>query len=125
MQNTSHTVIETGATSNVLIAIGFLINTLLATVLTVSPPVALHSPNPLALVLNWTLHVPPLLLLTQLEMHASLLPHPQAASKYLKDTTNVHGTVNIYVGIGKGPGTGEQPRQLGLGSINHNQSLAC
>ena len=30
----------------------------------------------------------------------------QVASKYLKDTTAVHGTVNIYVGIGKGPGNG-------------------
>lgn len=29
-----------------------------------------------------------------------------AASKYLKDTTSVHGTVNIYVGVGKGAGKG-------------------
>eukprot|EP00879_Flechtneria_rotunda_P004665 GHRR01004926.1.p1 GENE.GHRR01004926.1~~GHRR01004926.1.p1 ORF type:complete len:472 (+),score=181.16 GHRR01004926.1:169-1584(+) len=30
----------------------------------------------------------------------------KAASKYLKDTCSVHGTVHIYVSIGKGPGTG-------------------
>lgn len=29
-----------------------------------------------------------------------------AASKYLKDITSVHGTVFIYVGVGKGQGTG-------------------
>jgi hypothetical protein len=29
-----------------------------------------------------------------------------AANKYLKDTCGVHGTVNIYVAIGKGPGSG-------------------
>lgn len=32
--------------------------------------------------------------------------HAQVASKYLKDTTAVHGTVNIEVGVGKGAGTG-------------------
>lgn len=30
----------------------------------------------------------------------------KVASKYLKDTTAVHGTVFIYVGVGKGPGKG-------------------
>ncbi|GBF99744.1 hypothetical protein Rsub_12519 [Raphidocelis subcapitata] len=30
----------------------------------------------------------------------------KAASKYLKDTTGVHGTVHIAVGIGSGPGSG-------------------
>jgi hypothetical protein len=37
-------------------------------------------------------------------------PPPKVASKYLKDITKVHGTVFIYVGIGKGPGTGEERR---------------
>lgn len=49
------------------------------------PHISTHSPSP---------HVHP----------SSLL---KAASKYLKDTTSVHGTVNIYVGIGKGSGKGE------------------
>lgn len=31
----------------------------------------------------------------------------KTASKYLKDTCAKHGTVNIYVTIGKGPGMGE------------------
>jgi len=31
----------------------------------------------------------------------------KTASKYLKDTCAKHGTVNIYVSVGKGPGTGE------------------
>jgi len=30
----------------------------------------------------------------------------KAANKYLKETCGAHGTVNIYVAIGKGPGTG-------------------
>jgi hypothetical protein len=34
----------------------------------------------------------------------------KAANKYLKETCAVHGTVNIYVSIGKGPGSGELPR---------------
>ncbi len=29
-----------------------------------------------------------------------------AASQYLKETTAVHGTVNIHVGLGDGPGRG-------------------
>jgi hypothetical protein len=34
-------------------------------------------------------------------------PDPQAAaSKYLKDTCAVHGTVNIFVTVGEGPGEG-------------------
>lgn len=31
----------------------------------------------------------------------------KTASKYLKDTCGKHGTVNIYVTIGKGTGKGE------------------
>jgi len=31
----------------------------------------------------------------------------KAANKYLKETCAVHGTVNIYVSVGKGPGSGE------------------
>ena len=44
----------------------------------------------------------------------------QVASKYLKDTTAVHGTVNIYVGIGKGPGNGVQ----GSGPAGPGQCVA-
>jgi glutamate N-acetyltransferase/amino-acid N-acetyltransferase len=33
----------------------------------------------------------------------------KAASTYLKETCAKHGTVNIYVSVGKGSGTGEAP----------------
>lgn len=43
------------------------------------------------------------------------LPFDKAvANKYLKDTCAVHGTVNIYVSIGKGPGKGK----TGSGTLN-------
>jgi glutamate N-acetyltransferase/amino-acid N-acetyltransferase len=36
----------------------------------------------------------------------------KAASTYLKETCAKHGTVNIYVSVGKGSGKGEEARSL-------------